>query len=55
MKKVVSMILALAMVFACAAALAEEEIELDRLTTTGNTTVSLTVSPARDSYTVIIP
>ena len=51
----------LVLVLACCFALAageegtEEVVELNRLTTTGSTTVTMTVNNNRDSYIVVIP
>ena len=58
LKKMGAFVLVLALV--CCFALAageetEETIELDRLTTTGNTTVTMTVNNNRDTYIVVIP
>lgn len=67
MKKMLSLLLALALILTAAFALAEGEtepaettepaptLELDRNTMTGTTEVSLTVDRSMDSYTVIIP
>ena len=58
MKKIIALAMALALALSFAPALSEEEentIELDRLNKTGNTTVTMTVDSARDSYIVVIP
>ena len=49
--------LILTLVLACSftMALSEDELQLDRLTMSGNTTVTLTVDNNRDSYIVVIP
>ena len=55
MKKVTAFLMALMLAFSLQMAIGEEVIELDRLTMTGTTTVSLEVNSARDTYIVIIP
>ena len=58
MKKIIALAMALALALSFTPALSEEEentIELDRLNKTGNTTVTMTVDSARDSYIVVIP
>lgn len=54
-KKLVALLLAAMMLLTLTAAVAENEIELDKTVTTGNTTVSLTVDSSADSYTFSIP
>ena len=55
MKKIWVIVLAMLLVCSITMALAEDVIELDRITKTGNTSVSLTVNNNRDTYIVVIP
>lgn len=55
MKKFTALILSLILSCSFTLALSEEEIELDRLNPTGETTVTMRVDNARDTYIVVIP
>ena len=55
MKKITALILSLILSCSFTLALSEEEIELDRLNPTGETTVTMRVDNARDTYIVVIP
>lgn len=55
MKRIAALMIALMLVCSFSIAMSEEVVELDRLTTTGTTSVSLTVNNSRDTYIVVIP
>ena len=55
MKKFTALILTLILSCSFTLALSEEDIELDRLNPTGETTVTMRVDNARDTYIVVIP
>ena len=55
MKKFTALILSLILSCSFTLALSEEDIELDRLNPTGETTVTMRVDNARDTYIVVIP
>ena len=55
MKKFTALILSLILSCSFTLALSEEDIELDRLNPTGETTVTMRVDNTRDTYIVVIP